>query len=164
MACLRPEFPLPSKQKVFSLEGNRLKWVRVPIPNQLLREAHRYSRSSRRVAYRQLQGVFTRNAAEEVCECWEGHMPDWRIRLRKVTVLPDHVHIAMCSHPTVAPGRVALELMATSQQLMRERFEPLVVQTGIPRLWKPGAYLGSYGDIAKEHVRNYLRRWADKAK
>jgi len=106
------------------------------------------------------QGVFTRNAAEEVCECWERHVPDWRIRLRKVTVLPDHVHIAMWSHPTVAPGRVALELMATSQELMRQRFEPLVVQAGIPRLWKPGAYVGSYGDITKEHVRNYLRRWA----
>jgi hypothetical protein len=27
------------------------------------------------------------------------------------------------------------------------------------RLWKPGAYVGSYGDITKEHVRDYLRRW-----
>jgi len=109
------------------------------------------------------QGVFTRNAAEEVCEAWERHWPNWRIRLRKVTVLPDHVHIAIWSHPTVSPGRVAFELMATSQDLMRDRFEPLVVQAGIPRLWKPEAYVGSYGDISKEHMRNYLRRWGDVA-
>jgi REP element-mobilizing transposase RayT len=110
------------------------------------------------------QGVFTRKAAEEVCECWKRHSPNWRIRLRKATVLPDHVHIAMWSHPTAAPGRVALDLMATSQDLMRERFEPLVVQAGIYRLWKPGAYVGSYGDIAKDRVRNYLRRWEDVAR
>ena len=91
------------------------------------------------------QGVFTRKAAEEVCRCWERHARDWRIRLRKVSFLPDHVHLAVWSHPTTAPGRVALELMSTSQELVREQFEPLVVQAGIPRVWKPGAYVGSYG-------------------
>jgi hypothetical protein len=45
-------------------------------------------------------------------------------------------------------------LMATSQDLMREHFEPLVVQAGIPRLCKPGSYVGSFVDITKEHVRN----------
>jgi REP element-mobilizing transposase RayT len=108
------------------------------------------------------QGVFTQQAAEAVCKCWEEHLPDWRVRLRKVSCLPDHLHLAIWSHPTVAPGRMALDLLNTSQELMRQQFEPLVVQAGSPRLWKPGAYVGSYGDISKDHVRNYLRRWAGR--
>jgi REP element-mobilizing transposase RayT len=50
-------------------------------------------------------------------------------------------------------------MLNESQGLVRERFDPLVVEAGIPQLWKPGAYVGSFGDITKDHVRNYLRQW-----
>jgi putative transposase len=105
------------------------------------------------------QGVFTRQAGQAVCDCWERYQADWRIRLQKVSVLPDHIHIALRSHPTVVPAELVLEMLNRSQELVRERFGQLVVQAGIPRVWKPGAYTGSFGDITKVHVRNYLRQW-----
>ncbi len=39
--------------------------------------------------------------------------------------------------------------MATSQDVMYQRPESLIVQAAIPRLGKPGVYVGSYGDITK---------------
>ncbi len=46
---------------------------------------------------------------------------------------------------------------------MGDKFDGLLIRAGVPRLWKPGAYVGSYGDISKDHVRNYLRKWGRAA-
>jgi REP element-mobilizing transposase RayT len=108
------------------------------------------------------QGVFTRSAGQALCGCWERHNEDWRVRLQKVSVLPDHIHIAVWTHPTVVPGTLALQLLNTSQELIRDRYDGLLIEAGVPRLWKPGAYVGSYGDVTKAHVRNYLRKWESR--
>ncbi len=47
--------------------------------------------------------------------------------------------------------------------LERDRFNHLLIRAGVPRLWKPSAYVGSYGDISKDHVRNYVRKWGSAA-
>ena len=105
------------------------------------------------------QGVFTREAGQALCESWKRHSGEWRVRLRKVSVVPDHIHIAVWSHPTLAPGELVVRMLNTSQELIRDQFDHLLIRAAVPRLWKPGAYVGSYGDISKDHVRNYLRKW-----
>jgi REP element-mobilizing transposase RayT len=109
------------------------------------------------------QGAFTREAGHAICQCWEQQSSEWRVRFHKVSVVPDHIHVAVWSHPTVAPAELAVRLLNTSQNMMRERFDHLLIRAGVPRLWKPSAYLGSYGDISKDHVRNYLRKWGGAA-
>jgi REP element-mobilizing transposase RayT len=106
------------------------------------------------------QGVFTKGAGQSICQCWEQRTDEWRVRFHKVSVVPDHIHVAVWSHPTVSPADLVAQLLNTSQDLIRDRFDHLLIQAGTPRLWKPGAYVGSYGDITKDHMRNYLRQWS----
>jgi REP element-mobilizing transposase RayT len=80
-----------------------------------------------------------------------------------VSVVPDHIHVAVWSHPTLAAAELVVQLLSASQGVMRDNFDDLLIRAGVPRLWKPSAYVGSYGDISKDHVRNYLRKWGRAA-
>jgi REP element-mobilizing transposase RayT len=106
------------------------------------------------------QGVFTRPAAQELAEFWAQDESLGRIRLQKVSFVPDHVHIAVWAHPTVVPAELAVKLLNTSQELIASKYPHLLIEAKVPRMWKPSAYLGSYGDIRKANVRNYLRNWS----
>lgn len=106
------------------------------------------------------QGVFSWDAAQAVCTCWARQGADWQVRIHKASFLPDHIHVAVWSHPTVKPAELVVSLMNSSQELMLKDFDGLLIRAGIPRLWKPGAYVGSYGDISRGWVRNYLRQWS----
>lgn len=106
------------------------------------------------------QGVFTRPAAQALVESWEQDDSLGRIRFQKVSFLPDHIHIAVWVHPTEVPAQLALRLMNSSQDLIARKYPYLLIEAKVPRMWKPSAYLGTYGDIRKSHVRNYLLNWA----
>jgi REP element-mobilizing transposase RayT len=109
------------------------------------------------------RGAFTPQAAQAICQCWAQQGRGWRVRFHKVSVVPDHVHVAVWSHPTLAPAELVVQLLNTSQSIMRDKFDNLLIRAGVPRLWKPSAYVGSYGDISKDHIRNYLRKWGAAA-
>ena len=106
------------------------------------------------------KGTFSRGEAAAVCQDWEERLRHWRLRLRKVSFLPDHVHVALRTHPSVAPAEVALELMNRSQDLMVERFSEALIPTGSPRVWKPSAYIGSYGDLSTRMMQAYMSKLA----
>ena len=63
------------------------------------------------------------------------------------------------SHPSIAPADVVLELLNLSQKLIFESFDALVIATGNRRVWKPSAYVGTYGDVSNRQVQAYLRNW-----
>ncbi len=109
------------------------------------------------------RGAFTPQAGQAICQYWEQRSCEWRVRFHKVSVVPDHIHVAVWSHPTIAPAELVVQLLSTSQSIMRDKFDGLLIQAGVPRLWKPSAYVGSYGDISKDHIRNYLRKWGGAA-
>lgn len=104
-------------------------------------------------------GVFTPTAARELCERWANEAFAWQVRFQKIAVLPDHLHMAVATHPTVRPADLVVNLMNSSQELMLDCYPQLLIEAGQPRLWKLGAYVGSVGDITKAYVRNYLRKW-----
>lgn len=107
------------------------------------------------------RGVFVTTAAESVTDCWEALCPELGIRLRKVAFLADHVHIAVRSRPTVAPSQLALRLLNAAQDVIKADFDDLLVKARIPRLWMPSAYIATYGELASDQVRAYLRRWRE---
>ena len=78
---------------------------------------------------------------------------------RKVSFLPDHVHLAIHTHPSVMPADVVLEFLNSSQELVFESFDGLLIATGNRRVWKPSAYVGTYGDLSNRQVQTYLRNW-----
>jgi len=108
------------------------------------------------------RGVFSRIEAEAVTGRWRDLQAQEQFALRKVSFLPDHVHVAVRTHPSVSPGRLIVALMNEAQRTMWEGFADRVIHAGIERLWQPSAYLGSFGDLATAQVQHYLENWRDK--
>ena len=107
------------------------------------------------------QGIFDAEAAASVASRWRESEQSHRFVLRKVSFLPDHVHVAVRLHPTVAPGELILHLMNASQELVFNQFSRLVVEAKVERLWQPSAYLGSHGNLASPMIGQYIRNSAD---
>jgi REP element-mobilizing transposase RayT len=82
--------------------------------------------------------------------------------LRKVSFVPDHVHVAVRAHPAVVPAQVVLELMNRAQHIMWERFPGAVIRARVERLWQPSAYVGSYGDLATPQIQQHIRNWRQR--
>lgn len=73
--------------------------------------------------------------------------------------MPDHVHLAVRTHPSLSPAMVVVALMNASQELMWNGFADAVIQAGAERLWQPSAYIGSYGDLVSPKLAAYVRKW-----
>jgi hypothetical protein len=39
--------------------------------------------------------------------------------------------------------------------------ERIVTQARVERLWQPGAYIGSYGDLQSAKIAAYVRQWEE---
>jgi REP element-mobilizing transposase RayT len=105
------------------------------------------------------RSVFGAEEGVAVAGRWEQTQRNGRFALRKVSFVPDHVHIATWLHPAVAPTDTVLVLMNEAQRLMADRFSGELVRAGLGRLWQPSAYIGSYGDLATPQVQAYIRNW-----
>jgi REP element-mobilizing transposase RayT len=106
------------------------------------------------------RGVFGPEASAAVAQHWEELQREQRFALRKVSFLPDHVHLAAHLHPGIAPAQLAAVLMNDAQRLMFERFPGEVIRAGVERLWQPAAYIGSVGELASPQLQQYIRNWA----
>ena len=84
---------------------------------------------------------------------------DWFIR--KVSLLPDHVHLALRLHPAVSPAEIVTRLMNSSQEFLFQEFRDEVLSRRMSQIWNPGAYIGSYGDITSQAVLKYIRDWEE---
>ncbi|MFW6457392.1 MAG: IS200/IS605 family transposase [Planctomycetota bacterium] len=95
-------------------------------------------------------------AMAETLKLWqEKH----KYRLLKMSFVPDHVHIALAVHPTVAPEGLITTLMNKTQDFASHNFSSQMVKKGLERLWQPSAYLGSFGDITSAAMRQYVVDW-----
>jgi REP element-mobilizing transposase RayT len=104
-------------------------------------------------------GVFGAAEGAAVAARWLELQREHRFALRKVSFVPDHVHVALLLHPALTPAQLVLTLMNQGQRLLVERFPKELVRAGVPRVWEPSAYLGSYGDLTTPQVQKYLERW-----
>src|SRR5207302_9482701 len=105
------------------------------------------------------RGVFGSEEGAYVSDRWAELQRDHRFALRKVSFVPDHVHVAVLLHPAKAPAELALLLMNEGQRALAERFAEELVRARIGRVWQPSAYIGSFGDLATPQVRKYIERW-----
>jgi REP element-mobilizing transposase RayT len=104
-------------------------------------------------------GVFLRESAIEVTKQWQTLEAEHQFHIDKVSFVPDHVHVALVLHPAVAPAKLCLMMLNISQELMWKEFAPSVIQAKVNRLWNPGAYLGSFGDLRSAAMSAYIKRW-----
>ena len=105
------------------------------------------------------KGTFTAEAAEATLDRWEDLLSRVRFRFLKASFVPDHIHLAIQTHPAVVPAQLVPEFLNSSQDLMLEQFDDLIIRTGYPRVWKPSAYIGTVGDLANGQIQAYLRNW-----
>lgn len=104
-------------------------------------------------------GVFAQETASAVAECWRQRAAELRATIEKVSFVPDHVHMAISTHPSVSPAQLVVELMNVSQQMMWGNFAETVIRARVNRLWQPSAYVGSFGELESKKIGAYLRKW-----
>ncbi len=104
-------------------------------------------------------GVFGEAEGRAVAECWRQLEEKERFTLLKVSFLPDHVHLAVRAHPSVAPAALVPTLMNAAQNLLWQDIVDSVIQAGVDRLWQASAYVGGFGDLATPKLERYLKRW-----
>jgi REP element-mobilizing transposase RayT len=109
-------------------------------------------------------GFFGPEEAQAVAACWRELEPDQQFALRKVSFVPDHVHVAVQTHPRVSPAQFVLVLMNAAQHVMRERFVDAAIQARLERFWQPSAYVGTFGDWATPQIQHYIRNWTARGK
>jgi REP element-mobilizing transposase RayT len=107
------------------------------------------------------RGVFAQDEAQAVTEAWQALEQNERFTLMKVSFVPDHVHLAVRTHPAVAPAALVVRLLNVAQEVIWADFASAAIQARIPRLWQPGAYVGSFGELTTASVQRYLRNWAE---
>lgn len=107
------------------------------------------------LATRYRKCVFGSQQGRDVATSWCDLQRTIPICIRKVSILPDHAHIALRAHPSMAPANVVVELMNSAQGVMQNE----LIRVGIDRLWEPSAYIGSYGDLSSSQIRKYIEGW-----
>jgi REP element-mobilizing transposase RayT len=106
------------------------------------------------------KGVFNEMAAAKVTDDWLTLQGEYRFLLDKVSFVPDHVQLALSLHPTRSPAEVVLALMNATQRTMWDRYETVVIQSGVERLWQASGYIGSFGELTSNAVSASIERWA----
>lgn len=109
------------------------------------------------------RGVFGSESGPVLAEDWRKLGEKEKFILLKASFLPDHVHLAVRTHPAGMPALQAAELMDAAQERMLRDFPEHLIAAGVSRLWQAGAYVGSYGDITSKRVQEYVRRWQAEA-
>ena len=68
------------------------------------------------------QGIFGRAEAEAIAECGVIFQRQHPMHIEKVSFVPDHVHLAVRLHPSVAPATAVVELMNAAQEVIWKDF------------------------------------------
>jgi REP element-mobilizing transposase RayT len=103
------------------------------------------------------RGIIGSQQGRRIAQEWLKLQHDMQIALVKVSFVPDHVHIALRSHPVVSPATIAAFLMNAAQEVMKEE----LIEEGVDRLWINSAYVGAYGDMSNAQIRRFLENWRD---
>lgn len=103
-------------------------------------------------------GIFGSQEGRRIAAEWRRLQEALSFALIKVSFVPDHVHIALRAHPAMSPVEIVAGLMNSAQEVVSKE----LISAGLERLWQPGVYLGSYGDLASPQICKYIDRWASE--
>jgi REP element-mobilizing transposase RayT len=104
------------------------------------------------------RGLMGSQQGRRIAREWLKVQKEIRLALVKVSFVPDHVHVALRSHPAVSPAAIAAVLMNSAQAVMERE----LIEAGVDRLWMNSAYVGAYGDLADAQIRKFLKKLGDK--
>jgi REP element-mobilizing transposase RayT len=102
------------------------------------------------------RGILGSQQGRKIAQAWREL--DLQIALIKVSFVPDHVHIALRSHPAASPASIVSALMNSAQEVVKEE----LIEAGVNRLWMNSAYVGAYGDLSSPQIRKFIEGWKNK--
>lgn len=82
------------------------------------------------------------------------------IRIERLEVMPDHVHLFVKTDPTFAPHYVVQQLKGYTSFQLRKEFPSLVSR--LPTLWTRSYYVESVGHISEATVKKYIEEQKNK--
>ena len=78
----------------------------------------------------------------------------YAIKILKMEVMPDHVHLFVESDPTMCVSEIVNRLKGYTSRILRSEFSPL--RTRIPTLWSRSYYAGSVGSMSESVIQKYI--------
>jgi REP element-mobilizing transposase RayT len=103
------------------------------------------------------RGIIGSAQGRQIAKAWLKAQQELQIALIKISFVPDHVHVALRSHPAVSPASITAGLMNSAQQVMEKE----LIEAGVNRLWMNSAYVGSYGDLSSAQIRKFIENWRE---
>lgn len=74
--------------------------------------------------------------------------------IKRMEVMPDHVHLFVTVPPTNAPQFYANQFKGYTSRMLREEFRHL--KSALPSLWSRSYYVGSAGTVTEATIRRYI--------
>lgn len=68
-------------------------------------------------------------------------------------LMPDHVHLLVCTPPDVSAARVAHQMKGFTSNVLRSEFRHL---RNIPTLWSKSYFVASVGRVSEATIRKYI--------
>ena len=81
------------------------------------------------------------------------------IKIEKMEIMPDHVHLFVSSNPKLSPHVIVKRLKGASSNVLRKEFPQLL---RLPSLWSSSYYVGSVGFVSESVVKNYIENQKGK--
>lgn len=82
------------------------------------------------------------------------------VKIEKMEVMPDHVHLFVKCEPTDNPQWIVKNLKGYSSKFLREEFPQL--KKRLPCLWTRSFYCESVGHISETAVKKYIEDQKNK--
>lgn len=98
--------------------------------------------------------VLTGDIEERLKELFLQKAEELGIEIKKMEVMPDHVHLFVKSKPTYAIHFVVQQLKGYSSRILRQEFSSL--KSRLPTLWTRSYYCESVGNISEATILKYI--------
>jgi putative transposase len=73
-----------------------------------------------------------------------------------ISLMPDHIHLAIESRPDVSIGDCARSLVNNTHHWMQSRYSGVLAQTGCWDVWQPSFYAGTVGEYSTAQIKRFL--------
>jgi len=70
-----------------------------------------------------------------------------------IEVMPDHVHLFLSCHPSLAPDQVMFRIKGYSSRVLRQEFPHLLK---MPSLWTRSYFVSTAGNVSSETIKKYI--------
>lgn len=68
-------------------------------------------------------------------------------------VMPDHVHLFLSCHPSLAPDQIMFRIKGYSSRVLRQEFPHLLKMQS---LWTRSYFVSTAGNVSSETVKRYI--------